>query len=194
MKRRSIAFLLVVLLFGCSADPESDPEVAVRVEAVTLDPRSDSPVLVLEELEGGRRLPIWIGFSEAQSIASVLENQQHPRPNTHDLAKRLIDQLEGRVERVVVTQLAEEIYYALIVVEAQGRILEVDARPSDAIAIGLRYQAPLFVRETVFERSVEGRIEEKPGREVRHLPPLDDPESGRQVKAHPPRIIDAKSL
>jgi hypothetical protein len=194
MNRRSIALLLLVLLFGCSADPGSEPEVAVRVEAVTLDPRSDSPVLVLEELEGGRRLPIWIGFSEAQSIASVLENQQHPRPNTHDLAKRLIDQLEGRVERVVVTHLAEEIYYALIVVNAQGRILEIDARPSDAIAIGLRYQAPLFVREAVFERSVEGHMGEGAGREVRDLPSPDDPESHRQVGAPRPRILSAKSL
>jgi len=194
MNRPSIALLLVVLLSGCSADPGSDPEVAVRVEAVTLDPRSDSPVLVLEELEGGRRLPIWIGFSEAQSIASVLENKQHPRPNTHDLAKRLIDQLEGNVERVVVTHLAEQIYYALIVVNAQGRILEVDARPSDAIAIGLRYQAPLFVREAVFEDSVEGRMEGGPGREVRGLPPLDDRKAHRQVRAHRPRILNAKSL
>ena len=188
MNRRTLAFLLAVLVSSCSSGPEPDPEVAVRVEAVTLDPHSNSPVLVLGELEGSRRLPIWIGFSEARSIATVLENQSQPRPNTHDLAKRLIDRLEGRVERVVVTRLTEEIYYALIVVKAQGRIVEVDARPSDAIAIGLRYEAPLFVREAVFERNVEGRMGEEPGREVRNVPPRDRLESHRQVTSSKLRI------
>jgi bifunctional DNase/RNase len=181
MNRRTLALLLAVLVTSCSPDPGAEPEVAVRVESVTLDPLSNSPVVVLEELEGSRRLPIWIGFNEARSIASVLENQSQPRPNTHDLAKRLIDQLEGRVERVVVTRLADEIYYALIVVNAQGRIVEIDARPSDAIAIGLRYEAPLFVREAVFERSAEESMEEGLGREVRRVPAPDHPESHRQV-------------
>ena len=188
MNRRTLAFLLAVLVSSCSSGPEPDPEVAVRVEAVTLDPHSNSPVLVLGELEGSRRLPIWIGFSEARSIATVLENQWQPRPNTHDLAKRLIDQLEGKVERVVVTRLTEEIYYALIIVKAQGRIVEVDARPSDAIAIGLRYEAPLFVREAVFERSVEGQMGEEPGKEVRSVPPRDPLESHRQVTSSKLRI------
>ncbi len=188
MNRRTLAFLLAVLVSSCSSGPEPDPEVAVRVEAVTLDPHSNSPVLVLGELEGSRRLPIWIGFSEARSIATVLENQWQPRPNTHDLAKRLIDQLEGEVERVVVTRLTEEIYYALIIVKAQGRIVEVDARPSDAIAIGLRYEAPLFVREAVFERSVEDPMGGEPGKEVRSIPPRDHLESHRQVTSSKLRI------
>jgi hypothetical protein len=193
MNRRTLVLLLTVLVSSCSPSPGGEPEVAVRVESVTLDPHSNSPVLVLGELEGSRRLPIWIGFSEARSIASVLENQSQPRPNTHDLAKRLIDQLEGRVERVVVTRLTEEIYYALIVVDAQGRILEVDARPSDAIAIGLRYQAPLFVREAVFEHTVEGRRGEEPGREVRKVPAPDHPDSHRQVASPWPRIQNANA-
>jgi hypothetical protein len=181
MNRRILALSFAALFSGCSPDPQPEPEVAVRVEAVAIDPHSNSPVLVLEEIEGSRRLPIWIGFSEARSIASALEKESQPRPNTHDLAKRLIDQLEGEVERVVVTRLSDEIYYALIVVRAQGRTLEVDARPSDAIAIGLRYEAPLFVRETVFEHTVEGEPEAEPGREVRNIPPPDLPRSDRQV-------------
>ena len=188
MIRRTLAFSLAVLVSSCSPGPEPDLEVAVRVEAVTLDPHSNSPVLVLAELEGSRRLPIWIGFSEARSIASALENQWQPRPNTHDLAKRLIDQLEGRVERVVVTRLTEEIYYALIVVNDQGRIVEIDARPSDAIAIGLRYEAPLFVREAVFESTVEGHMEAGPGKGVRNVPPQRHPESDRQVASSKRRI------
>ena len=192
MRRSTFGFLLAVLVSSCSPGPAPEPEVAVRVEGVTLDPHSNSPVLVLEELEGSRRLPIWIGFSEARSIATVLENQWQPRPNTHDLAKRLIDQLEGKVERVVVTRLTEEIYYALIVVEAQGRTLEVDARPSDAIAIGLRYEAPLFVREAVFERSVEGQVGDDPGKEVRDVPPRDPLEFHRQVTSSERRIQSTK--
>lgn len=191
MSRRILLPLLAILVSSCSPPPETEVEVAVRVESVMLDPRSNSPVLVLEELDGPRRLPIWIGFSEARSIASVLENQSHPRPNTHDLAKRLIDRLEGRVERVVVTRLTEEIYYALIVVDARGRTVEIDARPSDAIAIGLRYEAPLFVREAVFEHSVESRTEEEPGREVRHHPATDRAEDHRQVARSSPRIQNA---
>lgn len=194
MKRSTLVTLLVALISSCSSQPATEPEVAVRVEAVTLDPQSNSPVLVLGELGGSRRLPIWIGFSEARSIAAVLENEQRPRPNTHDLAKRLIDQLEGKVERVVVTRLTEEIYYALIVVSAQGRTLEIDARPSDAIAIGLRYDAPLFVREAVFERSLEGRTREEPGREVRAVPTPDRPESHRQVASPGLRIRSAIAL
>ena len=188
MDRHTIVLILVLLLSSCSPGRGSDPEVAVRVESVALDPRSNSPVLVLGELEGSRRLPIWIGFSEARSIASVLENQSQPRPNTHDLAKRLIDQLEGKVERVVVTRLTEEIYYALIIVKAQGRTVEVDARPSDAIAIGLRYEAPLFVREAVFESTVEGHMEAGPGKGVRNVPPRHHPESDRQVASSKRRI------
>ena len=183
MNRRLLALLLAALVPSCSPDPGAEPEVAVRVESVTLDPLSNTPVVVLEEVEGTRRLPIWIGFNEAQSIASALENQRLPRPNTHDLAKRLIDRLEGSVERVVVTQLAEDIYYALIVVNDQGRIVEIDSRPSDAIAIGLRYQAPLFVREAVFDRSTEERMEEESGREVRRIPAPDRPVPPRQVGA-----------
>jgi bifunctional DNase/RNase len=194
MKQPSLALALALLLSSCSPDPVPDPEVAVRVETVTLDPKSNSPVLVLGEVEGSRRLPIWIGFSEARSIASVLENQSHPRPNTHDLAKRLIDHLEGTVERIVVTRLSEDIYYALIVVKADGRIVEVDSRPSDAIAIGLRYQAPLFVREAVFERTVEDRTGEEPGREVRNVPPPDRPEFHRQLVSFRPRIQNTNAV
>ena len=194
MNRRSLVWVLALLLSSCSPDPLPEPEVAVRVETVTVDPRSNSPVLVLGEVEGSRRLPIWIGFSEARSIASVLENQSHPRPNTHDLAKRLIDHLEGRVERIVVTRLSEDIYYAVIVVEVDGRIVEVDSRPSDAIAIGLRYQAPLFVREAVFESSVEGRTGKKPGREVRSVPPPDRPGLHRQLASARPRIQNANTV
>jgi bifunctional DNase/RNase len=163
-----IALLTVcalLLLPGCS-EQETNPEVEVRVSEVMVDERSQSPVVVLEELEGSRRLPIWIGFAEAQSIAAELEKVRAPRPNTHDLAKRLIDQLEGAVERVVVTRISEGVYYALLVIRSGERVLEIDARPSDAIAIALRYEAPLFVRELVFGGAGDDGLELEGGQRI----------------------------
>lgn len=156
------------------ASGDEGPEVAVRVETVALDRRANAPVVILEELEGSRRLPIWIGVAEARSIASQLEREEPVRPNTHDLAKRLVDRLEGAVERVVVTRLHEGVYYALITLAHDGDHYSVDARPSDAIAIALRYGAPLFVREPLFEKGGEDAAEE--GREV-DLRPTPAPEA-----------------
>lgn len=145
---------------------DGSPPVEVRVQRVAVDEDSRTPVLILEELGGDRLLPIWIGFAEASSIASRLRDVRAIRPNTHDLAKRLIDELEGELSRVVVSDLADGIYYARIELERGGRTHEIDARPSDAIAIALRVGAPLFVREALFEEAdalpgAEGR-----GREI----------------------------
>jgi bifunctional DNase/RNase len=106
---------------------------------------------MLEESEGARQLPIWIGIAEARSIAAQMEKVDPPRPNTHDLAKRLIEGLDARVERVVVTELRSGIYYARIVLSVGGRRVEIDSRPSDAIAIALRVDAPLFANEELLE-------------------------------------------
>jgi bifunctional DNase/RNase len=129
--------------------------VEVRVQTVALDDRSQSPVVILEERAGARRLPIWIGHAEASSIVNQLHKVESLRPNTHDLAKRLIDGLEGRVVRVVVTDLAGGVYYARIVLARTSGSVEIDARPSDAIAIALRFEAPLFVDERLFEKALE---------------------------------------
>jgi len=110
-----------------------------------------SPVVILEETGGGRALPIWIGAAEARSIASEIERQRPPRPNSHDLTKRLIEGLDGAIERVVVTELRDGTYYALIRLSARGQRIEIDARPSDAIALALRFDAPLLVREALFD-------------------------------------------
>ena len=124
------ALLLVACLGLACGEPAAELEdVAVRVGYVAVDQRSQSPVVVLEELEGPRLLPIWIGFAEARSIAAELHDTRSPRPNTHDLAKRLIDNLDGDVERVVVTTISDGVFYAL-----------------------------LFVREAVFDESGEVEI------------------------------------
>lgn len=134
-----------------AADPH---DVAVEVASIGVDP-TGTPVVLLADRAGARSLPIWIGIPEAQSIAAEMEHRRPPRPNTHDLAKRLIDGLEGALERVVVTELRDGTYYAVIFLATRGRSIEVDARPSDAIALALRAGAPLFVREPLFQEAAD---------------------------------------
>jgi bifunctional DNase/RNase len=148
-----VALLLAAALPACDGPapaPVGPGDVAVEVSSIAVDP-SGSPVVLLAEQDGERSLPIWIGVAEAHSIAAEIEHRRAPRPNTHDLAKRLIDDLEGALERVVVTELREGTYFAVIHLSARGRRIEVDARPSDAIALALRCGAPLFVREALFD-------------------------------------------
>lgn len=145
--------LVLVLLAGCGEPPTEarEGEIPVSVSLVAIDQRSNSPMILLDDVIGGRSLPIWIGFAEARSIAAEMGRDQPPRPNTHDLTKRLVDALSGDVERVVVTELRNGTYYAILVLSSNGTSREVDSRPSDAIALGLRYGAPLFVREALLE-------------------------------------------
>ncbi|MDJ0867063.1 MAG: bifunctional nuclease family protein [Myxococcota bacterium] len=149
--------IAITALLACGSDRSESPrDVAVQVGYVAVDKRAGAPVIVLQESDGrGRRLPIWIGFSEAHSIASEIERRDRPRPNTHDLAKRVIDRLDGSVERVIVTELRGGTFYAILVLRSNGELLEVDSRPSDAIALALRFGAPLFVRETLFDSAAE---------------------------------------
>jgi bifunctional DNase/RNase len=159
MPRLALLVLVVLplVLTRCgSNNPEAREDVLVKVRYVAVDPQAGAPVLLLEEQNGERRLPIWIGFAEARSIASEMEHREKPRPNTHDLAKRVIDGLEAGVERAVVTELRDGTYFAILVLHTQNGRVEIDSRPSDAIAIALRFEAPVYVRPSVFEDS--GRV------------------------------------
>ncbi len=149
---RSVA--LAALLLGAAACSSADGPPrklhAVHVESLALDDRTDTPVVILRESNGnGRELPIWIGLSEAQSIAMALEDVQLPRPNTHDLIKNLLDGIQGDINRVVITELRGHTYYAVIDVQLDGRLVTVDSRPSDAIAVAIRTGAPLFATDQV---------------------------------------------
>ena len=152
-RRLCIAAALAALACGAEDGPEagSGHDVRVRVERVVIDD-NDTPVVVLEEEEGTRWLPIWIGSAEARSIALEIESLRSPRPNTHDLARDVIEHLDAEVASVVVTELHEGTYYAILRLSQGGRTIAVDARPSDAIAIALRAHAPIFVREPLFAR------------------------------------------
>ena len=162
MRIRSLALLLSLLVAACGreATPSVASDVAVDVASVAFDPRAQSPVLILTERQGTRRLPIWIGVAEARSIAQRLDDVSLPRPNTHDLARRLVEGLNGVVQRVTVTDLRDGTYYAVIALQRNGRDVEIDARPSDAIALALRATAPVFVRENLFE-AVRYELEER---------------------------------
>ena len=153
MRIRGLALLLSLLVAACGreATPNFASDVAVDVASVAFDPHAQSPVLILTERQGTRRLPIWIGVAEARSIAQRLDDVSLPRPNTHDLARRLVEGLDGVVQRVTVTDLRDGTYYAVIALQRHGRDVEIDARPSDAIALALRAAAPVFVREKLFE-------------------------------------------
>jgi bifunctional DNase/RNase len=141
----------VLTACGDEANEASTPEVRVRVDRVVID-ENDAPVLVLEEEAGTRWLPIWIGSAEARSIALEMEALHSPRPNSHDLARDVIHGLDAEVARVVVTELRDGTYYATLQLRTGGRMVRIDARPSDAIAIALRAHAPIFVREPLFEQ------------------------------------------
>ena len=172
---RLLALLLLALL-GCSPGPKDlADEVPVRVGMVAVD-NANAPVVVLEEESGERWLPIWIGTSEAHSIASEMDQREPARPNTHDLANQVIHHLEGELVRVVVTALEGGTYFALMTFDAHNGRVEIDARPSDAIAIALRAGAPIFVREAVFRKAGK-RSEEDHDEQRIHFTPFSDEEN-----------------
>jgi hypothetical protein len=170
MAVRSARAALLATLAACSSTaPPASNGIAVHVGSVGLDPRSGAPVVVLVEDGGARTLPIWIGFAEASSIAAEVAQQKLPRPNTHDLLLHVIDELDAKVVRAIVTELHDGTYFARLHVLANGHELDIDARPSDAVALALRARAPLFVSEPLFDaaRDAPGGGD-GPGHETRH--------------------------
>jgi hypothetical protein len=125
----------------------------MRVSGLVMDPQTNTPIVILKDLQEKRSLPIWIGLLEATSIATELEKIQFPRPMTHDLIKSFFTELNVTVERIEVCDLRNNTYYALIYLRDHDRLSTIDARPSDAIAIALRMNAPIFVNEDVLTKS-----------------------------------------
>jgi hypothetical protein len=157
-------------------------EIEMAIKGLMVDPITNMPIILLREVEGQRVLPIWVGVFEANAIALQVENVQTPRPMTHDLLKAVIDQLGGRVERIVVCELKENTFYATLHILSAKGLLEVDARPSDAIALALRSGARIFVDEAVIQnaRSVEmSRETVDVGRLQKWLENLPDDDLGK---------------
>jgi bifunctional DNase/RNase len=131
----------------------------MKVVGLTIDPVTQSPIIILRDLANQVTLPIWIGVLEANAIALGLEKVELPRPLTHDLFKSVMDKLGVRVLRVEVTDIRDNTYFAILHLEAGGKTLEIDSRPSDAIAIALRVGAPILVRDAVIEKAVKSEAE-----------------------------------
>jgi bifunctional DNase/RNase len=139
--------------------------IEMKVKFLTFDPSSNGFVVFLVDGENKHALPIWIGPFEANAIALKLKKASPPRPLTHDLIRNLIDALNGKISHVVVNDLKENTYYGLIYIEAKKGELVIDSRPSDAIAIALGAEAPIFVEEDVLHRT-KNAVLDKEGQEL----------------------------
>ncbi|MBI4683648.1 MAG: bifunctional nuclease family protein [Nitrospirae bacterium] len=134
--------------------------VQMKVEGLLFDPRSGMYILLLKDMDGVTTLPIWIGKPEADSIALALGRVVTPRPLTHDLIKNVIHNLQVKISKIVVTEILDNTYYAFIYITDGKNETSVDSRPSDAIAVALRVNAPIFVEESVLEQRSTDELEE----------------------------------
>jgi hypothetical protein len=125
----------------------------MTIKGLMVDPITNMPIVILRDKEGGRVLPIWVGIFEANAIALQIENITTPRPMTHDLLRNVIHDLGASVQKIVICDLQENTFYALLYLTVHGEIVAIDARPSDAIALALRTRAPIFVEESVVDNA-----------------------------------------
>jgi bifunctional DNase/RNase len=128
-------------------------EVEMKIRGLLMDPVTNTPIVILRDSGSETVLPIWVGVYEANAIALEIEKVSTPRPMTHDLIKNVLAGLDARVHKVVVTELKEDTFYAVIWMERDGKIISVDSRPSDALALALRVDCPIFVEEEVLKTS-----------------------------------------
>jgi bifunctional DNase/RNase len=154
----------------------------MRIRGLVMDPVTNMPIVILKDVNGASVLPIWVGIYEANAIALEIEKVTTPRPMTHDLLKNLLLGLETRVQKVVVSELKEDTFYALIWLERDGQVMSIDSRPSDALALALRMDCPIYVEEEVLKNSkIAGGASEKPSNEElrKWLEGLNDEDMGR---------------
>jgi len=128
-------------------------EVEMKIRGLMMDPVTNMPIVVLKDVSGDAVLPIWVGIYEANAIALEIEKVTTPRPMTHDLIKNLLTGLEARVHKIVVNDLREDTFFAVIWMEQAGKVISVDSRPSDALALALRLDCPIFVEDQVLKTS-----------------------------------------
>jgi bifunctional DNase/RNase len=154
----------------------------MKIKGLMIDPVTQMPIIMLRDPKSDAVLPIWVGLYEANAIALQLEKISTPRPMTHDLLKNLLAQLQATVEKIVITDLKENTFYALIHLLRDGKLLTVDSRPSDAIALALRADAPIFVEEDVISKAKSVDITKEAGDSDRlrqWLEKLDPDELGK---------------
>jgi bifunctional DNase/RNase len=128
-------------------------QIEMTIKGLMVDPITNMPIIILRDTDGQKVLPIWVGIFEANAIALQIENIATPRPMTHDLLKNVISDLKATVQKIVVCDLKENTFFALVYIGVNGDTIAIDARPSDAIALALRARAPIFVEESVIENA-----------------------------------------
>ncbi len=128
-------------------------QIEMTIKGLMVDPITNMPIIILRDKDGQKVLPIWVGIFEANAIALQIENVSTPRPMTHDLLRNVIHDLNASVQKIVVSDLQENTFYALIYLSLAGDTVAIDARPSDAIALALRTRAPIYVEETVIDHA-----------------------------------------
>lgn len=137
-------------------------EVEMRIRGLLVDPVNNTPIVILKDANSDTVLPIWVGVFEASAIQMEIEKVSTPRPMTHDLIKNVLSGLDAHVHKVVVTELKDDTFYAVIWMERDGRIISIDSRPSDALALALRVDCPIFVDEEVLKTSKKAQTAADP--------------------------------
>ena len=128
-------------------------QIEMIIKSLMFDPVTNLPIIILRDRDGHHMLPIWMGVFEANAIALQIENVASPRPMTHDLLKNVIEDLNANIKKIVVHDLKDNTFYALLYLEVNGETVAIDARPSDAIALALRASAPIFIDKKVIENA-----------------------------------------
>lgn len=161
-----VALVAVVTACQATSRAREEEQIQVEVQGVGFDPTLNSPVIILQNKDKSKAIPIWVGMPEAQAIHLQLEGKVLPRPMTHDLLKNILEQIGVEFEKVVVNDLKESTYYAYIHLVQKGKPLAIDSRPSDAIALALRFHRPIYVAKTLFEASRPAEIASTTGAEA----------------------------
>ena len=157
-------------------------EVEMKIRGLMMDPVTNMPIVILKDVDGKSILPIWVGIYEANAIALEIEKVSTPRPMTHDLIRTLLHGLETGVRKIVVNELKDDTFYARIWLEREGKLMSVDSRPSDALAVALRLDCPIYVEDSVLQSSkMANAVSEKVDNEElrRWLEGLNDEDLGR---------------
>lgn len=157
-------------------------EIEMKIRGLMVDPSTNAPIVILKDLKGDMVLPIWVGLYEANAIALEVEKATTPRPMTHDLLKNVVNGLNATVQRVVVTELKDDTFYAVLWLDQDGETVTVDCRPSDALALALRADCPIYVNEDVLRvaKVIPNPADQATQEELRRwLEGLNDEDLGR---------------
>jgi bifunctional DNase/RNase len=158
--------------------------VEVKVQSLALDRTTNTPVVILQELDGERVLPIWIGPGEASAIAMQLADMEFARPLTHDLLCSVMKGLGGNLQKVIITRVEASTYYAEMIVRRNGEVFSLDARPSDSIAVALRVEARIFAQDDLLEEAAIEIAEEGPTTPESKGPSPQEPMGPQELEEH----------